>query len=149
MASETRTGLTANPEFNIFIFALLLNFAWEMFQMPLFATPPADTPYWPVVLMCGGATVADGFIMLIAFWVASAAARSRRWYVEARRPHFIAFMLTGLVITSVAEILATNNGVWAYAPEMPQLFGIGLSPFLQWVFTPLIALWFTRRQLGV
>lgn len=148
MAAIERKGLIDTPEVNIFIFALLLNFAWEMFQMPLFATPPAETAYWPVVLMCGGATVADGVIMLIAFWVASAVARSRRWYVEARRPHFIAFMLTGLVITSVAEILATSNGVWAYAPAMPQFYGIGLSPFLQWAFTPLIALWFTRRQLG-
>jgi hypothetical protein len=141
--------LTRIPEFNIYIFAFLLNFVWEMLQMPLFALPPADTPYWPVITMCAAATVADGFIMLIAFWTASAFARSRYWFVAGERSHVLIFLITGLAITSAIELIATEMGVWAYSPLMPVLFGVGLSPFMQWVLPPLITLWFTRRQLGV
>lgn len=143
------TRITSLPEFNIYIFAFLLNFVWEMLQMPLFALPPADTPYWPVIKMCAAATVADGFIMLIAFWTASAFARSRYWFVAAERGHVLIFLITGLAITSAIELIATEMGVWQYSPLMPVLFGVGLSPFMQWVIPPLITLWFTRRQLGV
>ncbi len=141
--------VTSLPEFNIYIFAFLLNFVWEMLQMPLFALPPADTPYWPVITMCAAATVADGFIMLIAFWTASAFARSRYWFVAAERGHVLIFLITGLAITGAIELIATEMGVWAYSPLMPVLFGVGMSPFLQWVIPPLVTLWFTRRQLGV
>ncbi len=141
--------ITKFPEFNIYVFAFLLNFVWEMLQMPLFALPPADTPYWPVIKMCAAATVADGFIMLIAFWTASAFARSRYWFVAAKRGHVLIFLITGLAITSAIELIATEMGVWQYSPLMPVLFGVGLSPFMQWVIPPLITLWFTRRQLGV
>ena len=143
------TRITSLPEFNIYIFAFLLNFVWEMLQMPLFALPPADTPYWPVIKMCAAATVADGFIMLIAYWTASAFARSRYWFVAAERGHVLIFLITGLAITSAIELIATEMGVWQYSPLMPVLFGVGLSPFMQWVIPPLITLWFTRRQLGV
>jgi hypothetical protein len=95
------TRITSLPEFNIYIFAFLLNFVWEMLQMPLFALPPADTPYWPVIKMCAAATVADGFIMLIAFWTASAFARSRYWFVAAERGHVLIFLITGLAPTRV------------------------------------------------
>ena len=140
--------ITALPEFNIYIFAVLLNFVWEMLQMPLFDVPPADTHYWNVVLMCGFATLADGMIMLIAYWTASGFARSRQWFVASERKFMLIFLATGLVITCAIELFAITQGIWRYSGLMPQAFGIGLSPFLQWVFPPLIALWFTRRQLA-
>lgn len=141
--------ITLLPEFNIYIFAFLLNFVWEMLQMPLFTAPPADMPHWDIVRIYAFATVADGFIMLIAFWTASAFARSRYWFVAGERSHVLIFLITGLAITSAIELIATERGVWAYSPLMPVLFGVGMSPFLQWVIPPLITLWFTRRQLGV
>ncbi len=141
--------ITSLPEFNIYIFAFLLNFVWEFLQMPLFTAPPADMPHWDIVKIYAFATVADGFIMLIAFWTASAFARSRYWFVAGERSHVLIFLITGLAITSAIELIATEMGVWAYSPLMPVLFGVGMSPFLQWVIPPLITLWFTRRQLGV
>ena len=141
--------ITSLPEFNVYIFAFLLNFVWEFLQMPLFTSPPADMPHWDIAKIYAFATVADGFIMLIAFWTASAFARSRYWFVAGERSHVLIFLITGLAITSAIELIATEMGVWAYSPLMPVLFGVGMSPFLQWVIPPLITLWFTRRQLGV
>jgi hypothetical protein len=143
------TRITRLPEFNIYVFAFLLNFMWEFLQMPLFTAPPANMPHWDIVKIYAFASVADGFIMLIAYWMASAFARSRHWFVAAERSHVLIFLITGLAITSAIELIATEMGVWTYSPLMPVLFGVGLSPFLQWVIPPLITLWFTRRQLGV
>jgi hypothetical protein len=153
MMDQSKPGLlsriTGQPEFNIYVFAFLLNFVWEFLQMPLFTAPPANMPHWDIVKIYAFATVADGFIMLIAYWTASAFARSRYWFVAAERGHVLIFLITGLAITSAIELIATEMGVWTYSPLMPVLFGVGLSPFLQWVIPPLITLWFTRRQLGV
>jgi hypothetical protein len=150
---QSKAGLSARvtslPEFNIYVFAFLLNFVWEFLQMPLFTAPPADMPHWDIVKIYAFASVADGFIMLIAYWMTSAFARSRYWFVAAERGHVLIFLIIGLAITSAIELIATEMGVWTYSPLMPVLFGVGLSPFIQWVIPPLITLWFTRRQLGV
>ncbi len=143
------TRITRLPEFNIYVFAFLLNFVWEFMQMPLFTAPPATMPHWDIVRIYAVATVGDGVIMLIAFWVAAAFARSRYWFVEMNRNIILIFLITGLAITSAIELIATEMGVWNYSPLMPVLFGVGLSPFMQWVIPPLITLWLTRRQLGV
>ena len=29
-----------------------------------------------------------------------------------------------------------RTGAWGYAPAMPTIYGIGLSPILQWLFIP-------------
>jgi hypothetical protein len=150
---QSKAGLSARvtslPEFNIYVFAFLLNFVWEFLQMPLFTAPPADMPHWDIVKIYAFASVADGFIMLIAYWMTSAFARSRYWFVAAERGHVLIFLIIGLAITSAIELIATEMCVWTYSPLMPVLFGVGLSPFIQWVIPPLITLWFTRRQLGV
>jgi hypothetical protein len=135
--------IAATPEFGIALFALLTNFAWELLQMPFFVHPP-ETSYRFVVDICSGATVADMLIMLFAFWMASLAARSRQWIADRSRRAFYVFMGTGLVITSVAELVATTQGIWSYGPRMPVVFGVGLTPFLQWIVCPLLSLWLTR-----
>ena len=140
--------ISALPEFNIFLFGVLLNFVWELLQMPLFAESPDHSHYWTVILMCGFATIADGVILLIAFWVASGFARSRGWIMTGDRKPVLVCVLVGLAITCAIELLATANGIWHYSDRMPQLFGIGLSPFFQWVFPPLITLWLTKRQMA-
>lgn len=136
------------PEFNIYLFAFLLNFVWEFLQMPLFSDSLASQSHWEVVKIYAFASVADGFIMLIAFWVASTVARSRYWFADMARTPVLIFLITGLAITSAIELVATAHGAWTYSPLMPTLFGVGLSPFMQWVIPPLATLWLVRRQLG-
>ncbi len=35
---------------------------------------------------------------------------------------------------------------WAYRDIMPQIFGIGVSPLLQWLAIPLAAFWWVKRS---
>ena len=152
MAGRTVSAVTDAPEFNVVAFALLLNFAWEILQAPLYAGM-ANMPHAQVTKACLRATVGDGVIMLLAYSVVAVAARSRRWIVAAEGWQLALFIAIGVSITGAIEWLATRGywiGHWSYLPAMPLVpgTGIGLAPLLQWVVLPLLTVWFVRRQLA-
>jgi uncharacterized protein YacL len=138
------------PEWNIAIFSFLLNFVWEVQQMPFFQVSP-EFSYLNLITNCTLATVGDVGISLVAFWTVAAISRSRQWFRQPRRSQIIGFILVGLVITIIFEALATGIlRMWQYAALMPILpfLGTGLLPFLQWLLLPLLILWFLKRQLS-
>ena len=47
--------VTRLPEVNVALFALLLNFPWEIFQNPLFDRT-ASAPHWEIAKLCTWAT---------------------------------------------------------------------------------------------
>ena len=145
-------AVTDTPEFNVATFALLLNFAWEILQAPLYVGM-ADMPHAQITRACKQATVGDAVIMLLAYGVVALAARSRRWIVAAKGWQLALFIAIGVSITAAIEWLATRGywiGNWNYLPTMPLVPGsdIGLAPLLQWVVLPLLTVWFVRRQLA-
>ncbi len=141
------------PELNIAIFAFLLNYPWELLQVPLYALAPA-TPAWSVIERCSVAAVGDAAIMLVAFLMIALPARSRWWFLRPTRGQVFGFVFLGLLITVSIEHVATTtdpaHGGWRYGPSMPvfPLVGIGLAPLLQWLILPPLSLWFVRRQLA-
>lgn len=137
------------PEVNIAIFAFLLNFVWEVQQMPFFALP-SSLSCQERVINCTLATVGDVAIMLTGFWVVAALARSRRWILQPSGWHIAVFLSVVIFITIIFESLATGVlNRWEYASIMPTLpgLGTGLLPLLQWLLLPLLVIWFLRRQL--
>ncbi len=140
------------PEFNVFIFAVLLNYPWELMQVP-FYEGMASSAHWGAVKVCTWATLADGIIMLIAYWGAAIVARDRWWFLKPRPMPLIVLLTIGVAITVLLERLATVSANpdwgWRYAEIMPIVPGleIGLTPFLQWIVLPLLMVWFVKRQL--
>lgn len=131
---------------------MLLNFAWEILQAPLYAGM-ANMPHAQAIKACLQATVGDAAIMLLAYGVVCAAAHSRRWIVAPRGWQLALFIAIGVSISAVIEWLATRGywiANWSYLPTMPLVPGtrIGLAPLLQWVVLPLLTVWFVRRQLA-
>ena len=149
-AARVWRALTTAPEFNLAVFALLLNFPWEVLQAPLFEGMAA-APHSTVVGACLRATLGDAVIILLAHAGIVVVTRRRRWVLGAA-PHEVAgFVAVGVGITAMIEWLATRwhwAQTWAYSIAMPVIPGIeiGLSPLLQWVIVPPIVLWFVRRQ---
>lgn len=144
------TSVQRTPEFNVFVFAFLLNLPWELWQIPFFRGM-ADQPHWIGVKACTLATAGDSVIALAAFWVAAVVAGIRRWILEPRKSEIVIFMGTGIVATIFMEALATVAlDRWAYSGNMPRLpiLGTGLLPLLQWMTIPLLVIWFVRRQIG-
>lgn len=141
------------PETNILIFAFLLNFPWEFLQAPLFKEM-TDATHWEAVKVCTRATIGDAAIMLIAYSSVAAGGLNRWWFKKPRWLEMTAFIALGVIITIAIEYLATRTehwaGAWEYSTSMPTLpfLGTGLTPLLQWILLPPIAIWFVRRQLS-
>ena len=138
------------PELNVGIFSFLLNFFWEMQQMPFYQTP-VEVSCFEMTRSCTLATVGDVGISIAAFWTVAAIAKSRQWFHQPTRWQISSFILVGVVITVVFEALATNMfNTWRYAALMPTLpfLGTGLLPLLQWVLIPPVMIWFVKRQLS-
>ena len=146
---STRWGITAAPEFNVAVFALLLNYPWELLQVPFFLGM-AGAPHWDAILFCSRAALGDAAIALVAFTLVAVPARSRRWILRPTPPRILGFVATGLLITLAFEWIATDVlDRWQYAPAMPRLpvVGTGVLPFIQWILLPPLVLWFARRQV--
>lgn len=137
------------PEVNVAVFAFLLNFVWEVWQVPFYRDMPA-APHWQATKVCSLATVGDTAITLMAFWVVVAAARTRAWVLGPSPMQVASFTITGIVVTVIAEWVATERlRLWAYADRMPALplLGTGLLPLLQWMILPPLVVWFVQRQI--
>ncbi|MBA3732601.1 MAG: hypothetical protein H0W93_09720 [Gammaproteobacteria bacterium] len=143
-----RVGLN-QPELNIAIFAFLLNFVWEMWQLP-FYEGIAAIPYWKNLSGCTLATLGDVVIALSAFWVVAIVVHSRWWILHPSLRQVLGLILIGVVVTILFEALATGLDRWRYAETMPTLLlvGTGLTPLLQWIVLPPIIVFFVRRQLA-
>ena len=149
---ESLRGISAMPEINLAVFALLLNFAWEVLQAPLFVGM-ADARFTDVIKGCAQATVGDMVILLIGHAGIALLARDRGWVLTPSRRQLAGFVAIGVSITAVIEWLATHGrwvSSWTYAPAMPVVpgIGLGLTPLLQWVVLPLLVVWFVQRQLA-
>lgn len=145
---EQLTRLFARPEMAVVIFAFLLNFIWEFWQLPYYANAP-DMPHWEGTKMCTLATFGDAGIALAAFLAASLVAGTRDWLRDGAEKKTIAtFIAVGLAITVGAEwVLADLLGQWSYAEGAPTIFGIGLTPFLQWLVVPVFVILLARPYL--
>lgn len=149
-ATRLLRTVTATPEFNLAVLALLFNFPWEVLQAPLFEGMAA-APHAIVISACLQATLGDAMIVLLAHASVAVATRRRHWMLALSRREVAGFVAVGIAITTVIEWLATRGHwaqTWAYSSAMPLVpgIGVGLSPLLQWVIVPLIMLWFAHRQ---
>jgi hypothetical protein len=66
------------PEANVLIFSLLLNLPWEFWQTPFFRDM-TSVSHGQGVWVCTQAALGDAFMSLVAFWIVSAIAKTRRW----------------------------------------------------------------------
>ena len=126
----------------------VLHFTWEMLQARFFASM-WNLPVQEATLWCAGAAGWDVIIQAVAYSAAAITIGHRSWAL--RRSGFVGplvvYLATGLTITVVIERWAVRTGHWRYAPSMPLVAGIGLTPLLQWTIIPLVVLVVTRWVL--
>jgi hypothetical protein len=89
------------------IFAFLLHFVWEFWQVPFFEGMPT-VPHWEAVKTCTVATLGDVVIALLSFWGVAALTRSRRWILRPGRGAMTGFIAIGLAITVLGEWVLTE-----------------------------------------
>ena len=124
--------------------AVVLNLVWEIGQLPLYTIYRADPETITyAVIHC---TIGDMLIALASYGIAVVATRSGRWPIERPMSGVAIAVSAGLLYTVFSEWLNVSvRGSWEYASAMPTVYGIGLSPVLQWLIVPITMLFIMRR----
>lgn len=132
------------PELQVAAFGGLINGVWEFMHSPLYTDH--TTGLWYVTWTRLHCTVGDVLIMLCSFWGTSLLFRSRNWIHRSGLMAAVFFSVLGLAYTVYSEWYNTTvSKTWQYAASMPQFWGIGLSPILQWVVIPPAVVYLMRR----
>lgn len=146
-APQLDRSLWTVPEVTVAFLSFCLHYVWEFLQVPTYAGM-AELNHWEGVKVCTSATVGDVGFALTAFWVTSAASRTRFWIAAPRVWQIAVFVAVGIGLTVGFEYYYTEvSNRWAYSELMPLVppLGTGLSPLLQWIVVPLLVLSLTRR----
>ena len=123
-----------------------LNLVWEFMQSPLYADHAIGWRY--VAWTRFHCTLGDVLILLGAFWGTAAVFRSWRWPASRGSAAAATFVSFGLGYTIWSEWFNTAvREAWAYAPAMPRVLGIGLSPLAQWLVIPTLLVLLLRRSM--
>jgi len=134
----------------IAVVAFLLNWIWEMSQMPAYREMAARS----VLETAGRCALAAFGDVVITFWiyaVGALAAHSLSWGLRARWNVFVAVALLGAMHAFWIEQAGIASGHWTYTNAMPIIprLGVGLWPFLQLpVLTPLTVALSSRFALA-
>jgi len=142
--------------FNRFIFiilliAFLLNFAWEVLQMPLYKDASFDIQH---IAFCGLASVADAIMVLLLYFVFATIYKQPFWIKNINIQRTLISIVIGGVAAILAEMRHLSQGSWAYAPSMPILpfVNAGLSPVLQFMLLPVLSyylsFYFLKKNYG-
>lgn len=128
---------------------LLLHFAWEMAQMPLFALPRQT--FWEPVGMCLFAAVTgDTLFMALIYAMLAVTHRHPLWIVERaayRHPAtWIQPVILGVLLAVSFELWAVHiEHRWVYgAMPLVPILHVGWTPVLQMIAVPLAVLWCSR-----
>lgn len=122
------------------VLTLLFHYVWEMGQAGLFKDF-AGVSFLRHALICLLASFGDLAIAVAAYFVTAAVFRQPAWAIQDNW-HWPALLWValGLVVAVAIERWSLAERRWAYSPAMPTLFGIGVTPLLQWIVVPLATL---------
>ena len=126
-----------------------LNVAWEALQMPLYTIWTEASP-GTIAFAIAHCTLGDvliGFASLVLALMLGREQGPARWHW---RRIVVLMLLLGPGYTIFSEWLNTSLFRWSYSELMPTLkiagIGIGLSPLLQWLLLPPLAMFLARTQ---
>ena len=130
------------------VLSFFLNLAWEIAQLPLYTIPSAQsTPQ--IAYAVAHCTAGDVAIAVVSFLIAAIALGDANWPVSRPWRGGAIAILSGVSYTAFAEWYNVYQaGYWAYSSSMPLVFGIGLSPLLQWILIPAATLQIVRNWAG-
>lgn len=117
------------------VLAFLLNFAWELLQMPLYDSTSFTINH---VAFCALGSVADAIMVLLIYLGLAFIFKNAFWIYPLKWQRILLLILIGGVGATLSEIRHLSLGNWAYSDLMPLLpfVKVGLSPVLQFMILP-------------
>ena len=115
--------------------AFLLNFAWEVIQIPLYKGGSFNLEH---ILFCGLSAIADAIMVLLIYISLALIFKNPLWIRSVTLSRILILMLIGGIGAIGAEIRNVASGTWAYATAMPIIpfLNVGLVPVLQFMLLP-------------
>lgn len=153
--SKRSIQILAAPETNLFLFAFLLNFVYEVWQAPYyeFYNSPSLAAKINDLTHC---SFGDGVIILVSSWVVSALVRSRDWVLHPTLKSTVLFTSIGLLYT-LAILRWRGYANETYRVNVSKVYGVpvlaipmlGMSALalIQWIVLPPFILYLARRHM--
>jgi hypothetical protein len=139
--------ILAAPETNLFLFAFLLNFVYEVWQSPFYefyASPSLGDKVIDLTHCAFG----DAVIILFSSWVVSAFMRSRYWLLTPAWKLTFLFTSIGLLITLAIETYRVNvSNAYGVPVLAVPILGMSALAIIQWIVLPAIILYLARRHM--
>lgn len=131
---------------SILILAVLLNFAWEMLQMPLYKNMELNLKS---AIFCSVASITDGIMVVLLYYSFALVYKETFWIQKLKGLRIFALMMAGGTGAVVAEIRHVSSGSWSYTEAMPLLpvVDVGLVPVLQFMLLPAIIYYLSFRKI--
>lgn len=113
---------------------VLLNVIWEFAHCQLYETCRRQTWRHNVPLLVK-MSFKDGFFIVLFYLITAGVFQSANPLQNPRQLSM--FLIISFVFAFADEKISTRLGRWQYAPAMPTLFGVGLTPLLEIAATGL------------
>lgn len=151
MATPAHTGKMLPRLAALFVIAVLLNFPWEVAQMPLYVE---EGSWFEFALHCIIPSLGDGLIVMLIFGVGWAVRGRSDWTDQPGWAAYVLMLMTGFSVAVMVEWVGFYGlNRWSYTASMPLLpgLGIGVVPVLQMLILPPIIFrmtgwWLARQQ---
>ena len=116
--------------------AFVLNLGWEISHIGLY-TIWKEADGLRIAWSLFHCTVGDAAIALALFAVTAIALQRRDWPLSRPWTGGVIVVIGAITFTTWSEWYNVYRaGAWGYATSMPLIFGIGLTPLLQWLILP-------------
>lgn len=139
--------ILAAPETNLFLFAFLLHFVYEVWESPYFDfyAMPSLSDKVNYITHC---TVGDGVITVISGWIVAGLYRSRTWMLRNTWKSTLLFTALGWIYTLVSEIYRIHIAkLYGVSVFLVPVIDISWLPLLQWIILPPLVLYMAKRYL--
>lgn len=125
----------------------LFSLAWEILQLPLYTLASEPRLAW-IAYAIAHCTVGDTLIGTAALIAALVICRADELGHWPRNKLILWTVLLSAAYTILSERHNLAQGSWAYSSLMPIVPGlqVGLSPLLQWLLVPTVALWLAKPR---
>lgn len=124
----------------IIAFSFLLNFIWEMLQMPLYEGMKLNMQS---AMIFGLASLADTLMVLLLYYAFAFLYKEFFWTQHFIVQRILILVVTGSIGAILTEILYLSTGSWKYSRSMPLIpvVNVGVSPVLQFMILPILSYW--------
>lgn len=129
----------------VFFAGFITNLIWENLQAPLYQGYEGFIAHF---LFCLGASVIDGVVTVAFYFVIGLIRNNYSWLIEVRARDILLLFILGAVTAFAFEKWAISSGWWNYNPNMPIIFGVGLTPLIQLPILSVLSIYLIKFLAG-